>query len=105
MHKMLMYNVNGGVVGQVGKSVTQIANSHYPPTTTTTMAVQTTEKQVYNEVDIQKAISAIKNNEYRSIRKAALAFNVPNATLQGRMSGRKSRATAHETQQVLSAAE
>jgi hypothetical protein len=98
-------NVNGGVVGQVGKSVTQIANSHYPPTTTTTMAVQTTEKQVYSEVDIQKAISAIKNNKYRSIRKAALAFNVPNATLQGRMSGRKSRATAHETQQVLSAAE
>jgi hypothetical protein len=105
MHKMLMYNVNGGVVGQVGKSVTQIANSHYPPTTTTTMAVQTTEKRVYSEVDIQKAISGTKNNEYRSIRKAALAFNVLNATLQGRMSGRKSRATAHETQQVLSAAE
>jgi hypothetical protein len=52
------------------------------------MAVQTTEKQVYSKVDIQKAISAIKNNEYRSIRKAALAFNIPNATLQGRMSGR-----------------
>jgi len=69
------------------------------------MAIQTTEKQVYSEVDIQKAISAIENNEYRSIRKAALAFNVPNATLQGRMSGRKSRATAYETQQVLSAAE
>jgi len=69
------------------------------------MSVQTPVSQVYSEVDIQKAISAIKNNEYRSIHKAALAFNVPIATLQGRMSGRKSRATAHETQQVLSAAE
>ena len=68
------------------------------------MSVQTPGKQVYSEVDTQKAISAIKNNEYRSIRKAALMFNIPNATLQGRMSGRKSRATAHETQQVLSAA-
>jgi len=69
------------------------------------MTVQTPEKQVYSEADVQKAISAIKDNEYRSIRKAALAFNVPNTTLQGRLSGRKSRATGHETEQVLSAAE
>jgi hypothetical protein len=45
------------------------------------MTVQTPGKHVYSEADIQKAISAIKNNEYRSIRKAALVFNVPNATL------------------------
>ena len=71
------------------------------------MTLQTPEKQVYNEVDIQKAISAIKSNEYRSMHKAALTFNVPNATLvlQGRMPGRKSRATAHEAERIFSAAE
>ena len=68
------------------------------------MPVQTREKQVYSEADIQKAISAIKNNEYRSIHKAALAFNFPNAALQGCISGCELHTTAHETQQVLSAA-
>jgi phage portal protein BeeE len=68
------------------------------------MTVQTPEKHVYSEAEIQKAISAIKNNEYRLIRKAALAFNVPNATLQGRMSGRKSRTIAHEAEQIISPA-
>jgi hypothetical protein len=89
----------------VGESVTLITNFDFLLTTTTTMTVQTPEKHVYSEADIQKAISAIKNNEYYSIRKAALAFNVPNATLQGRMFGRKSRTIAHEAEQILSPAE
>jgi hypothetical protein len=69
------------------------------------MTVQTPEKQAYSGANIQKAISANKNDEFRSIRKAALAFNVPNATLQGRMSGRKMCTTAHGADQILSAAE
>ena len=69
------------------------------------MTFQTPQKQVYSEANIQKALSAIKNQEYSSIRKAALAFNIPNATLQSRMSGRKSRTEAHEAEQILSNAE
>jgi hypothetical protein len=60
---------------------------------------------VYSEVDIEGAILAIKNFEYRSLRKAASAFGVPNANLQRRMSGRKSRATAYEAEQILLPAE
>jgi len=74
---------------------------------TSTVATMNTDicpKPAYSEADIQKAISALKNNEYRSIWKAAVAFNVPNTTLQGRMSGRTSRSTAHESEQVLSPA-
>jgi hypothetical protein len=37
-----------------------------------------------------------------SIYKAALVFNVANASSQGRMTERKSRATAHEAEQILS---
>ncbi|GAB7336127.1 hypothetical protein MBLNU13_g08914t1 [Cladosporium sp. NU13] len=69
------------------------------------MNTDTPSKPAYSEADIQNAISALRNNEYRSIRKAAVAFNVPNTTLQGRMSGRTSRSTAHESEQVLSPAE
>jgi len=69
------------------------------------MDIESSSKSVYREADIQKAICALKNNEFRSIRKAAIAFNVPNTTLQGRMSGRTSRTTAHELEQILSPAE
>jgi hypothetical protein len=69
------------------------------------MSFQTFQKQVHSEDDIQKAIIAIKNKEHSSIRQAALAFNVPNATLQSRMSGRKPRTEAHEAEQILSNAE
>jgi hypothetical protein len=69
------------------------------------MSSVTSPKQAYSEADILKAISALKNGEFQSIRKAAVASNVPNATLQSRMSGRTSRATAHESEQILSAAE
>jgi hypothetical protein len=73
--------------------------------TVVTMSIESSSKPVYSEANIQKAICALKNNEFRSIRKAAIAFNVPNTTLQGRMSGRTSRTTAHELEQVLSPAE
>jgi hypothetical protein len=69
------------------------------------MDTVTPERLAYTEVDIQTAILAIKNKEFASIRKAAVAFNVPYPTLRGRMSGRNSRATAHEAEQLLSPAE
>lgn len=69
------------------------------------MNTDTPLKPAYSEAIIQKEISALRNNEYWSIRKAAIAFNVPNTTLQGRISGRTSRSTAHESEQVLSPAE
>jgi hypothetical protein len=69
------------------------------------MDVVTPRSLVYTEVDIQAAISAIKNREYTSIRQDATAFKVPYSTLRGRMSGRNSRAVAHETEQLLSTAE
>jgi hypothetical protein len=69
------------------------------------MSTEPSLKPAYSEADIQKAISALKNNEFRSIRKAAVAFNVLNTTFQGRMSGRTSRSIAHESEQILSPAE
>jgi len=70
-----------------------------------TMNVPSTVTLAYSEADIQAAILAIKNKQYPSIRKAAAALNIPYPTLRGRMSGRKSRSSAHETEQILSAAE
>ncbi|KAM0710636.1 hypothetical protein Q7P35_001374 [Cladosporium inversicolor] len=69
------------------------------------MDTVTPERLAYTEIDIQTAISAIKNKEFASIRKAAIAFNVLYPTLRSRMSGRNSRATAHEAEQLLSPAE
>jgi hypothetical protein len=39
-------------------------------------------KQAYSEADIQNTISAFKDRKFQSIRKAAIAFNVPNATFE-----------------------
>ncbi|KAM0701561.1 hypothetical protein Q7P35_010469 [Cladosporium inversicolor] len=47
------------------------------------MDTVTPERLAYTEIDIQTAISAIKNKEFASIRKAAVAFNVPYPTLRG----------------------
>jgi len=69
------------------------------------MNVELSDTVAYSEADVQAAISAIKYKQYPSIRKAAAAFNVPYPTLRGRASGRKSRSSAHEIEQILSAAE
>ena len=50
-------------------------------------------------------MSALKKNEYTSIRKAARAFNVLNTTLRNRMSGRNSYVEAHTVEQILLDAE
>jgi hypothetical protein len=69
------------------------------------MSAPTPEKLDYTEVDIQSAISALDKKNYKSIRDAAHAFKVPYPTLRGRMAGRTTRATAHESEQILSKAE
>jgi hypothetical protein len=73
-----------------------ISDSSFCISTVVNMSMESSSKPMY---------SALKNNEFRSIRKAAIAFNVPNTTLQGRMSSRTSRTTAHESEQVLSPTE
>jgi len=60
------------------------------------MNVELSNTVAYSETDVRAAISAIKNKQYPSIRKAAAASNVPYPTLRGRVSGRKSRSSAYE---------
>ncbi|KFZ24936.1 hypothetical protein V502_00571, partial [Pseudogymnoascus sp. VKM F-4520 (FW-2644)] len=57
------------------------------------------------EDNIQKAIIALQLKEFKSIRLAADHFEVPKSTLADRMSGKKTRAVAHEIEQALSNAE
>ncbi|KFY18563.1 hypothetical protein V493_08507 [Pseudogymnoascus sp. VKM F-4281 (FW-2241)] len=57
------------------------------------------------EDNIQKAIVALQLKEFKSIRLAAEYFEVPKSTLADRMSGKKTRAVAHEIEQALSNAE
>jgi len=42
------------------------------------------------------------NGEYKSIRKAAIAFQIPSSTLHDRRKRSKSRTESHVSQQLLS---
>ena len=57
------------------------------------------------ESRVQLALADLPNGRYSSIRKAAVAHNVPNSTLTYRCSGRQTRVQSHEYQQLLSAHE
>lgn len=57
------------------------------------------------EIQIQNAISALKNKFSLNIAAAARRFQVPRTTLWRRMGGDKSRAEAHESEQIVSNAE
>ena len=46
---------------------------------------------LYTEGDVTNASSALVNGEYQSIRKAAIAFQIPFSTLQRLHSTAKSR--------------
>ena len=50
---------------------------------------------------IQAAIIALDNNEFQSIRKAALHFQVPRSTLGNRIKGRPTRSQANDHGQIL----
>jgi hypothetical protein len=53
------------------------------------------------ELAIDSAIAAFNAGVYPSLRKAAKALGVPRSTLQDRINGRQSHATAHSYQQRL----
>ena len=64
-----------------------------------------TSKFDANENQIQSAITVYNTKQYRSIGKAARAFEIPYSTMKDCLSGASSRAQARETQQNLSNAE
>ena len=69
------------------------------------MPQNTRQTRFVLEENIQKAISEYRRGVYKSRLEAARAFDIPYATLHSRMSGRNSRAQAHEYRQCLSSAE
>lgn len=59
----------------------------------------------YTESDIHNAMIDHRSGRYTSVRKCALAYNIPVQSFRNRLSGRISRSHAHEHMQVLSNAE
>ena len=49
----------------------------------------------YTEEDVTNALNALVNGEYKSIRRAALVFQIPESTLQYRLQKPKSRKESH----------
>jgi hypothetical protein len=56
---------------------------------------------LYTEEDVTDALNALVNGEYKSIRKAAIAFQIPFTTLQKRQKNQKSYSESHVSQQLL----
>jgi hypothetical protein len=55
----------------------------------------------YTEEDVTNALHALVNGEYKSIRRAALVFQIPSSTLRNRLRKPKSRKESHVSQQIL----
>jgi phage portal protein BeeE len=55
----------------------------------------------YTEEDVTTALNALVNSEYKSIRKAAIAFQIPSSTLYDQQKKSKSRTESHISQQLL----
>jgi phage portal protein BeeE len=55
----------------------------------------------YTEEDITNALNALVNGEYKSICKAAIAFQIPPSTLQDQRKKSKSYSESHISQQLL----
>jgi hypothetical protein len=55
----------------------------------------------YTEEDVTDALNALVNGEYKSIRKAAIAFQIPFSTLQKRRKNQKSYSESQVSQQLL----
>ena len=56
----------------------------------------------YTEEDVTNALNALVNDEYKSLRRAALVFQIPSSTLHDRRKRSKSRTESHVSQQLLS---
>ena len=52
----------------------------------------------YTEEDVTNALNALANGEYKSIRKAAIAFQIPSSTLRDQRKKSKSRTESHVSQ-------
>ena len=50
---------------------------------------------LYTEEDVTNALNALVNGEYKLIRKAAIAFQIPPSTLRDRRTKSKSRIESH----------
>jgi len=55
----------------------------------------------YTEEDITNALNALVNGELKSLRRAALVFQIPETTLRKRAQKRKSRIESYVSQQIL----
>jgi hypothetical protein len=55
----------------------------------------------YTEEDVTNVLNALVNGEYKSIRQAALVFQIPESTLRYRLQKPKSRKESHVSQQTL----
>jgi hypothetical protein len=53
---------------------------------------------LYTEQDVTNTLNALVNGEYKSIRKAAIAFRIPPSTLRDRRKKSKSRTESHVSQ-------
>jgi hypothetical protein len=56
---------------------------------------------LYTEEDVTNALNALVNGEHKSVRKAAIAFQISSSTLHNRRKNSKSRAQSHVSQQLL----
>jgi hypothetical protein len=55
----------------------------------------------YTKEDVTIALNALVNGEYKSIRKAVIAFQIPSLTLHDRRKKSKLRTESHVSQQLL----
>lgn len=55
----------------------------------------------YTEEDTTNALNALVNGEFKSLRRAALVFQIPKTTLRKRAQKRKLRIESHVSQQIL----
>ena len=69
------------------------------------MARPRSKTVIDREKGIKAALNALENKEFRTVCSAAKHFKVSPSTLGRRWAGGKSRAEAHESQQLLTAAE
>jgi hypothetical protein len=56
---------------------------------------------LYTEEDVTNALNALVNGEHKSVRKAAIAFQIPSSTLRDRRKKSKSRTESHVSQQLV----
>jgi hypothetical protein len=56
-------------------------------------------KALEHEIEIQKAVSAVKSNQYKSVYAAAKAFKLPERTLQRRIEARQQQQLLSKNQE------